>query len=255
MALPKEIADQLSKRPMPQSRPRLAAAIPPLEAGDRLTRSEFERRYKAMPHINKAELIEGVVYMPSPVRFRKHSEPHQYMVTVLGVYVAYTVGVRAGDNATVRLDWDNEPQPDISLLIDPQFGGRTSISEDDYLEGGPELLVEIASSTASYDLHDKFKAYRRNGVQEYIVWRVDEGEIDWFRLEAEVYVRMQPDARGIIRSQVFPGLWLNIRALLDEQLDKVLADLQKGLKSKEHSTFVKRLSKIASVKSPKPTRL
>ncbi len=246
MALPKKIADQLSKSAAPQSRLRAVTSIPPLEAGDRLTRAEFERRYHSMPHIKKAELIEGTVYMPSPVRFRKHGEPHQNTVTVLGTYAAYTPGVRAGDNATVRLDGDNEPQPDISLLIDPKCGGRTRISEDDYLEGGPELLVEIASSTASYDLHDKFKAYRRNGVQEYIVWRVDDGEIDWFRLEAEVYVRMQPDARGIIRSQVFPGLWLNLRALLNEQLDKVLTDLQKGLKSKEHAAFVKSLSAHAS---------
>lgn len=255
MALPKKIADQLSESAKPQSRLRAVAAIPPLEAGDRLTRSEFERRYKAMPHINKAELIEGVVYMPSPVRFRKHGEPHQNTVTVLGTYAAYTPGVRAGDNATVRLDGDNEPQPDISLLIDPQCGGRTRISEDDYLEGGPELVVEIASSTASYDLHDKFKAYRRNGVQEYIVWRVDDGEIDWFRLEAEVYVRMQPDARGIIRSQLFPGLWLNIWALLDEQLDKALADLQKGLKGKEHAAFVKRLAKKTAARASKQSRL
>ena len=41
--------------------------ILPLEHGDHLTREEFERRYEAMPHVRKAELIEGVVYMPSPV--------------------------------------------------------------------------------------------------------------------------------------------------------------------------------------------
>ncbi len=252
MALPKQIADQLSKRPAPPSRPRLASAIPLLEAGDRLTRTEFERRYQAMPHIKKAELIEGVVYMPSPVRFGKHGEPHQKIVTALGVYAAFTPGVRGADNATVRLDQDNEPQPDITLLIDPAFGGRTNISEDDYLEGGPELIVEVASSSVSYDLHDKFKAYRRNGVREYIVWRVDDGEIDWFRLEAETYTRITPDARGIIRSIAFPGLWLNLNALLADNLAKALADLQKGLKSKEHAAFVKSLAGKASAKRSKP---
>lgn len=254
MALPKKIADQLSKQPAPKSRPHLAPAIPPLEAGDRLTRREFERRYNAMPQVKKAELIEGVVYMPSPVRFRKHGEPHQNMVTVLGVYAAFTPGVRAGDNATVRLDQDNEPQPDIALLIDPAFGGRSRISEDDYLEGGPELLVEIASSSASYDLHDKLNAYRRNGVQEYIVWRVDDGEIDWFCLESEVYVRVKPDAHGMIRSRVFPGLWLNATALLAGNLDKAITDLQKGLKSKGHAAFVNRLAKKTTANPSKPTR-
>ncbi|MGH9845076.1 MAG: Uma2 family endonuclease, partial [Blastocatellia bacterium] len=206
----------------------------PLHNGDRLTRSEFERRYKAMPHIKKAELIEGVVYMPSPVRFEQHAEPHASIVGALVVYRAATPGVRSGDNTTIRLDLDNEPQPDLALLIDPPSGGRTRISQDGYLEGGPELIVEVAASSASYDLHDKLNAYRRNGVQEYIVWRVEEGEIDWFRLESEIYARVKPDARGIIRSRVFPGLWLNIKAMLADDLAKVLADLQKGLKSREH---------------------
>ncbi len=215
----------------------------PLQNGDRLTRSEFERRYEAMPHIKKAELIEGVVYMPSPVRFEQHAEPHASIVGALVAYRAATPGVRSGDNTTIRLDIDNEPQPDIALLIDPQAGGQTRISHDGYLEGGPELIVEVAASSASYDLHDKLNAYRRNGVQEYIVWRVEEGEIDWFRLESEIYVRVKPDARGIIRSRVFPGLWLNVKAMLAGEIAKALADLQKGLKSREHAAFVKQLSR------------
>lgn len=254
MALPKKIADQLSQQPAPKSRPRPAAATPPLEAGDRLTRAEFERRYKAMPRVRKAELIEGVVYMPSPVHFEKHGEPHALIIGVLLVYRAATPGVRLGDNATVRLDSDNEPQPDISLFIDQQAGGRTRISEDDYLEGSPELLVEIASSSASYDLYDKLNAYRRNGVQEYVVWRVDDGEIDWFFLESEVYVRARPDARGIIRSRAFPGLWLNTQSLLAGDLAKVLADLQKGLKSKDHAAFVNRLARKPDAKPPRSSR-
>jgi Uma2 family endonuclease len=147
------------------------AAVPPLEPGDRLTRAEFERRYEAMPTQKKAELIEGVVYMPSSVRLDRHATPHADVVTWLGYYRAQTPGVRVGDNATTRLDLDNEPQPDTVLFIAPECGGQVRISPDDYLDSAPELVVEVASSSASYDLETKWNVYRRNGVLEYVVWR------------------------------------------------------------------------------------
>ena len=128
---------------------------PPLENGDRLTRAEFERRYEAMPRKSKAELIEGVVYMPSPVGLRRHGEPHGLVIGWLAYYKARTPGLILGDNSTVRMDLDNEPQPDVLLLIDPDRGGQARISADDYVEGAPELVAEIASSSASYDLNAK----------------------------------------------------------------------------------------------------
>jgi Uma2 family endonuclease len=248
MALSKTEMEKWVERSKPKTA-RKESRPESLQNGDRLTRSEFERRYKAMPHIKKAELIEGVVYIPSPVRFEQHAEPHGSIVGALVAYRAATPGVRVGDNTTIRLDIDNEPQPDIALLIDPQCGGQTRISEDGYLEGGPELIVEVAASSASYDLHDKLNAYRRNGVREYVVWRVEDGVMDWFRLEAETYVRITPDARGIIRSRAFPGLWLNIKAMLAGEIAKALADLQKGLKSKEHAAFVKQLAKTSRTRT------
>ncbi|OCR02378.1 hypothetical protein BCD67_01385, partial [Oscillatoriales cyanobacterium USR001] len=136
--------------------------IVPLENGDRLTRIEFERRYQAMPHLKKAELIEGIVYMAAALRIRSHGEPHAYIMTWLGVYKASTPGVQMGDNATVRLDADNEVQPDALLRIEQ--GGTSRVSEDDYVEGTPELIVEIAASTVSIDRHQKLQVYRRNGV-------------------------------------------------------------------------------------------
>jgi len=213
----------------------------PFEAGDRLTRCEFERRYGARPNIKKAELIEGVVYMPSPVRATNHGEPHGNVITWLGVYRAATPGVRLLDNATVRLDLDNEPQPDATLRIAPEAGGRSRISEDDYIEGAPELIVEIAASSASYDLHDKLHAYRRNGVQEYLVWRVRDQQIDWFVLTEGEYLPAIPDETGVMVSQVFPGLRLAVSALLADDMATVLAELQKGLQTSEHITFVDRL--------------
>lgn len=213
--------------------------VPPLENGDRLRRPEFERRYKAMPHLKKAELIEGVVYVGSPLRFESHGKPHFQIITWFGVYCAATPGVEAGDNATVRLDLDNEPQPDVLLRIE---SGQSRLSDDDYVEGAPELIAEVAASSASYDLHDKLTVYRRSGVQEYIVWRTYDNRLDWFRLREGEYVLLEPDAEGVVRSEMFPGLWLDVPALLEGNLAKVLAVLQSGLAIAEHADFVKRLS-------------
>ncbi len=216
--------------------------IPPLENGDRLTRIEFERRYEAMPEKIKAELIEGVVYMASPVRITNHAKPHGRIMGWLFNYCAATEGVDFGDNSTVRLDYDNQPQPDAVLYVKEEFGGNSYISSDDYLEGSPELVVEIASSTVSYDTTENKKIYRRNRFKEYIIWRVADKEIDWFSLQNEEYAALQPDKNGIIESRFFGGLRLNIEAMLADDLQKVLADLQKGLQSKKHKEFVKTLT-------------
>ncbi|MFH7030030.1 MAG: Uma2 family endonuclease [Heteroscytonema crispum UTEX LB 1556] len=213
--------------------------LPPLENGDKLTRDEFERRYQAMPDIKKAELIEGVVYVASPLRFEGHGKPHFQLITWLGVYSAATPGVEGGDNATTRLDLDNEPQPDALLRI---ASGQSRISDDDYVEGAPELVVEIAASSAAYDLHNKLTVYRRNGVQEYLVWTTYENQLTWFRLRGQEYITLEPDANGVIKSEVFPGLWLAPNALLEGNLAKVLAVLQQGLNAPEHADFVTRRS-------------
>jgi len=215
--------------------------VPPLENGDTLTRAEFERRYEAMPHLKKAELIEGVVYVPSPVRHRYHGHQHTHLIGWLVQYEANTPGVEASDNVTVRLDLDNEPQPDALLFIDPTCGGQSRIDADGYIEDAPELVAEVAASSASYDLHTKLRVYRRNGVREYIVWRVLDQEIDWFVLRAGQYERLPLDAAGLYRSEAFPGLWLDPAALLRGDLATVLAIVQRGLASPEHAAFATRL--------------
>jgi Uma2 family endonuclease len=213
--------------------------IPPLESGDRLTRYEFERRYHAMPNLKKAELIEGIVYVASPLRIKSHGEPHAYIMAWLGVYKAATPGVGLADNTTVLLDADNEPQPDALLRI--ETGGQSHINQDDYLEGAPELIVEIAASSAAYDLHEKLKVYRRNEVQEYLVWRVYDRQFDWFRLQAGEYIQLEPNTNDVVASQVFPGLWLAKSALLSGDLAQVLAVLQQGLSTPEHQEFLQKL--------------
>jgi len=217
------------------------SAIPPLEPGDRLTRDEFERRYEAMPELNKAELIEGVVYMPSPVTQQEHGGPHFDLVGWLGFYRAATPGVEGGDNSTLRLDLDNEPQPDAFLRILPECGGQ-SRNSGKYVAGAPELIAEVAASSASYDLHDKLQAYRRNGVPEYVVWRVWDRAIDWFVLRDDQYERLPVNAAGHYCSAVFPGLWLDPAALVRGDLAQVIAVLQQGLATKEHAEFVNRLA-------------
>ena len=160
---------------VPTARPeayRPTPAEPLLEPGDHLSRDEFERRYERMPDLKKAELIEGIVYMPSPVRARKHAEPHSQLTGWLALYVSETPGVRCFDNPTVRLDLDNEPQPDLVLMKRPEKGGQARISADDYIESAPELAVEIVGSSHAYDLHQKKGAYRRNGIREYLAMGV-----------------------------------------------------------------------------------
>jgi Uma2 family endonuclease len=219
------------------SRPPVAKpAIPPLRNGDHLTRDEFERRYESMTGVNKAELIEGVVHMPSPVSAEDHGEPHFDLNGLLFIYRVHTPCVRGGDNATLRLDLDNEPQPDGYLRLLPECGGQARLVGG-YVTGAPELIVEIAASSASYDLHEKLNAYRRNGVQEYVVWRVWDAAIDWFVLRGGRFEPQQP-RDGIYRSEVLPGLWLASDAVLQGDLARVLAVLQQGLASPEHAAFV-----------------
>lgn len=224
------------------------AAVPPLCAGDHFSAPEFERRYHAMPHLKKAELIEGVVFLPAPFRHEDHSGPHADWMCWMGTYRAFTPGTDCGDNATVRLDLDNLPQPDGLLRILPEFGGN-SRTLDGYIVGAPELVAEIAASTASYDLHEKMNAFRRNGVQEYVVWRVWERAIDWFQLEQGNYERMPLAAGSRYESRVLPGLWLEVEAMLSRDMAQVLGTAQQGLASPEHAAFVARLKQQQAVSS------
>lgn len=228
----------------------LAIDIPPLENGDRLTRNEFERRYHAMPRLKNAELIEGAVSMPSPLHFEQHAKPHAQIMGWLAVYWAATPGIDLADNATLRLDADNEFQPDVLLRLPARAFGRSSISRDDYLEGAPELIVEIAATSASKDLHDKHRVYRRNGVREYLVWLVREKRLLWQILEEGEYQPLLPQADGLLQSRVFPGLALNVQAMLNGDLARVLADQQRLLQTEEHQAFVEALRQ--AVQSPSP---
>ena len=226
-----------------------APRLPNLESGDHLTREEFERRYDAMPELKKAELIEGVVYMPSPVRFDQHGSPHADLMAWLGVYRASTPGVRAGDNSSVRLDLDNEPQPDALMIIEPSCGGQARLDDEGYLVGGPELVAEIAASTVNIARHTKLRVYRRSNIHEYLIWRVEDAALDWFVLRHEQYEPLARTSEGWLRSEQFPGLWLDPDALLRFDLARVLQVLQQGLASPEHAAFATQLQQRAAAQS------
>lgn len=219
----------------PRTRP-----IPPLEDGQRLSRAEFERRYEATPEHVKAELIQGVVYMASPVS-AEHGIPDGRLIVWLGNYATATPGTEFSVNSTVRLDDENEPQPDSFLFVLPEYGGTARVSADSYVEGTPELIVQISATTTWLDLGPRLQAYARSGVREYIVWRTRLGVIDWFVLRQGQYVPLTPDAAGIIRGEAFPGLWLSVPAALRRDLAGVNAILQQGLQSPEQARFVAEL--------------
>ena len=226
------------RRPAAAPQVRRDPPVPPLHPGDRLTRDEFLRRYDAMPHVKKAELIDGRVYMPSPVRNLLHGNPHSLMSCWLVGYHAVTPGTESCDNGTILLDETNTPQPDLSLRLLTEAGGQSRQTDDDYIEGAPELVAEIAASSAAYDLHEKLETYRSHGVREYVVWRTEDGAIDWFVLRDGRFVPLDPDTDGVLRSGVFPGLWLDREALLRRDMAAALAVLKDGTDSAEHAGFV-----------------
>ena len=223
-------------------------SLQPLENGERLTAPEFLRRYEAMPRLKKAELIEGVVYMGSLVRYNLHGRPDALAQLWLSHYEAHTPGVEFVANTTTQLDLDNVPQPDAMLRLREECGGQSRVDDRDYLVGAPELVVEIAASSSSIDLHDKLNAYRRNGVKEYLTWRTVEQQFDWRVLVEGEFRPQTPDAKGVFHSTVFPGLRLSDKALLKRDAAAVLACLEAGLRSREHKALVAELMAWRSAK-------
>lgn len=209
--------------------PAASAPPPPLENGDHLGASEFLRRFEAMPEVKKAELIQGIVSMASPVRTDLHGKPDGLIQGWLSYYSAFRPVAEHATNVTIRLGPDDVPQPDAVLFRDAEHGGGAELDQKGYLTGAPELVVEVAASSVSKDAREKLVSYRRAGIAEYLLWRVQDGEIDWFRLEDDEYRPLPTDDDGILRSRAFPGLWLNVSAALAGDRAEVLATLQRGL--------------------------
>jgi len=213
---------------------------PPLESGDHLDQKTFHDRYEAMPPGTRAELIGGTVFMPSPLK-RPHGRTHKLIVRWVDEYEEATPGTEAFDNASTILDDAAEPQPDVSLLIVSPTHGQTR-EEDEYIVGAPEFITEVASSSEAIDLHDKRDDYERTGVREYVVVALRQQRVYWFVRRDGRFVEVQPGDDGILRSEVFPGLWLDPAALLRLDRRRVLEVLRQGLATPEHTAFVARLA-------------
>jgi Uma2 family endonuclease len=212
-----------------------------LEPGDHLDQASFHARYAAMPEHVKAELIGGVVYMPAALR-RTHGRSSSLLIYWLGAYEVETPGVEVCDNTTTIMGEDSEPQPDACLIVQPEHGGQMRVTEDDYLQGAPELVGEVASSTEAYDLHSKKQDYERAGVREYLVLALRQQKVLWFVNREGRFQEQPPDADGILRSNVFPGLWLDPEALIRRNGRRMLEVLRQGLATPSHAAFVAQLA-------------
>jgi Uma2 family endonuclease len=211
-----------------------------LQQGDRLDQKTFHARYLMTPETFRAELIGGVVYLPPPVK-RPHGRVHSRIGSWLWEYEAATPGTEAFSNTTNVLGPESEPQPDLCLLIAPEKGGQTR-DEDEYIVGPPELVIEVAASSASIDLHQKKADYEQAGVCEYVVANLGAQHVSWFVRRDGVFVEQEPTSEGRLCSQVFPGLWLDPAALLRGDQDRVVEVLQVGLATAEHAAFVTQLA-------------
>lgn len=210
-----------------------------LVTGQLLHREEFERRWDESPQIKYAELIDGIVRVNGPVK-ATHGRTLAWLSTWLVSYEMETPGVFSCGPVSVRLDESNMPLPDSTLMIDPQRGGNCRISEDDIVEGAPELICEVTTDSTSFDLSAKLGLYERCSVQEYLVWRTIDRAIDWFELRNGRYQRtIRRD--GLYQSQVFPGLWLRPEDAINGRLKAIRQTLQQGCSSAEHLAFVRRL--------------
>lgn len=222
----------------------------PLRAGDHLDQMTFHLRYEAMPARFEAELVQGVVIVPSPLGC-PHGQSQGLILTWVGYYAISSPGTKAFDNTTTILDSRNEIQPDAQLVIPPEYGGQ-GVKLGKYVEGVPQMVVEVAATSEAYDLFEKFEVYQQAGVQEYLVVLVREQEVRWFQRNEGKYEPLVADAGGVIRSVVFPGLWLDTIALFAENPASLLITLQAGLAEPAHADFVQRLAAAQQAAEAKP---
>ena len=224
-------------------------ALPPLVNGQRLDQRTFHERYEAMPPETRAELVGGVVYMPSPMQ-SDHGESSRVVSGWLDRYQRFTPGVEGGDGATLKLEPEGEPQPDHHLGIPRALGGQSYVDDDNYLTGPPELVVEIARTSRAFDLGEKKAEYRRAGVREYVVIELEPNRIHWFIRRGNQFEKLPPAPDGIYRSEAFPGLWLD-RSILTGDRARRDEVLEQGLATPEHAAFAAKLAAAGAGKKPR----
>ena len=218
------------------------AVIPPgLVTGERMSVDEFLRRWEELPDLKKAELVDGIVYVPSPLSL-EHGSLDSLIIWWLAHYAHATPGCKAGNNSTwLMLVAHRNPMPSCGSC--PRTVGSRG-RERQFGAGAPELAVEVCVTSTEVDFGPKLKLYERAGVREYITIELFGQRIVWRMLENAVYVAQQVPSDGVLRSQVFPGLWLDVAAFWDDDGAKMLAALNAGLSSEDHQRFVERLRRV-----------
>ena len=194
-----------------------------LHNGDRMSKDEFLWRWEQIPELKRAELIDGMVYLSSPLSER-HSDYELLLCSWLLRYESRVPGLKILPNATWLLG-DSSPQPDLALIR--QTG--TSRSSGKFREGPPELVVEICYSSLAYDLGPKLELYRRAGVREYLTILLEDNKAQWRALNSDARYQVLKPAGGYLKSRVFPGLWLDPVALFPPDRQRLLAGVDAGL--------------------------
>ena len=226
--------------------------LPLLESGDRLDQRTFHALYERTPGGFKAELVGGVVYVASPTSSR-HGFPHARCIHWLSAYRDETPGTEVADNTSNVLGNESEPQPDGFLIVLPKYGGQTTIDRKGYVHGPPELVAEVANSSVSIDLGAKRADYEKGKVREYVVFLVREQRVVWFVRRPDGFAELAPGPGGLLRSEVFPGLWLDPAGFFAPTTRRLMAALRRGLASPEHLAFAESLkARRASKRKPKP---
>ena len=213
--------------------------------GDRLSRAEFVSAGQSDPdRYQFAERIDGRLVMnAASVRREGHGRPNSRIVGLLVAYEVETPGVEVGDNSTAQIDDDHDPQPDAYLLVLPEYGGQVEFTESDFIRNAPEMIVEIAGHSLATDLGRKKAIYEADGCREYLVWATDERRFYCFRNGTGGFEEVSGGTHdGVFRSVVFPGLWIDMKALLADDLRAAMTTLRRGLESTEHAAFASELA-------------
>ncbi len=200
-----------------------------------------------MPDLKFAELIDGIVHMPSPLS-DIHSDFHIRVSLWLGYYLMATPGCALRSSGTWLMSKDSVPQPDLALRILAERGGQSRL-EGEYPAGAPELIVEVSHTTSSRDSGVKLRLYERSGVREYLMVRPKKKQVIWRELVEGAYREMVAGQDGILRSRVFPGLWLDTAALWNGDFAGLSAAVQQGVASAEHAEFLRKLGSASTERS------
>ena len=174
--------------------------------------------YALVPDRQKADLLDGVIYVASPDTYHGDQYTNFLARLLAGFCEARDLGKVFGSRFAFRLSPHRCPEPDVAVVL----ASRLHLVDDHGMTGGPDVAVEVVSrDSRTRDYRDKRRIYEESGVSEY--WLVDpiKGRADFLVLEAGKYQSAVLDDGSIFRSRVLPGFFLDGRWLFGEDLPKV----------------------------------